>query len=166
MTPNRSQRVGIVIAQCGALLVALGGLGDLGVRKLMPSHESFLGVAPGTAPAAVQELFLAVLHALGSSLIAVGFGAFIILRVMGRTGRRSLGAVAVFMAVIGDGSNAYEIHRTGSMVFVGPLAAVVLVVLGVTLYVLGGRVTSEEAPAASQGEDVAAEVAKCEQRAS
>ena len=41
------------------------------------------------------------------------------------------------MAVLGDGTNAYEIHRTGSVVFVGPLAAVALVVGGVMAYALG-----------------------------
>jgi hypothetical protein len=32
------------------------------------------------------------------------------------------------MAVLGDGTNAYEIHRTGSLVFVAPLASVTLLV--------------------------------------
>ena len=85
----------------------------------------------------MEQLFLAVLHALGSSLIAVGLGAFVLLRTMGRTGQRSPGWVAVVMAVLGDGTNAYEIHRTGSVVFVGPLAAVALVVGGVMAYALG-----------------------------
>jgi hypothetical protein len=124
-----TRRFGLIAAQCGVVLIGLGGLGDQPVQKLMPSHEAFLGVVPGTAPAAVEQLFLAVLHALGFSLIAVGLGAFVLLRM--RTGQRLLGWVAVIMAVLGDGTNAYEIHRTGSVVFVGPLTAVALLVGGV-----------------------------------
>jgi hypothetical protein len=137
-----TRRFGLIAAQCGAVLIGLGGLGDQAVQKLMPAHEAFLGVAPGTAPAAVEQLFLAVLHALGFSLIAVGLGAFVLLRMMGRTGQRLLGWIAVIMAVLGDGTNAYEIHRTGSVVFIGPLAAVALLVGGVMAYALGGGATA------------------------
>jgi hypothetical protein len=135
---TRRQRFGLIAAQCGAVLIGLGGLGDQAVQKLTPAHEAFLGVAPGTADVAVEQLFLAVLHALGSSLIAVGLGAFVLLRMMGRTGKRSLGWVAAIMAVLGDGTNAYEIHRTGSAVFVVPLAAVILLLGGVVAYAPGG----------------------------
>jgi hypothetical protein len=81
---TRRQRVGLVAAQCGAVFIGLGGLGDQGVQKLTSAHEAFLGVAPGAAPTAVEQLFLAVLHALGSSLIAVGIGAFVLLRTMAK----------------------------------------------------------------------------------
>jgi hypothetical protein len=139
MASTRRQRVGLFVAKLGAALIGLGGLGDQAVQKLTPTHEAFLGVSPGAAPAAVEQLFLAVLHALGTSLIAVGVGAFVHLRTMARTGQRSLGVVAVVMAVLGDGVNAYEIHRTGSVVFVGPLTSVVLVIGGVMLYALERR---------------------------
>lgn len=135
---TRRQRLGLVAAKCGAVLIGLGGLGDQAVQKLTAAHEAFLGVAPGAAPTAVEQLFLAVLHALGSSLIAVGVGAFVLLWMMGQTGRRWLGWVAVVMALLSDGVNAYEIHHVGSVVFVGPLASVALLVGGVLLYALGG----------------------------
>jgi hypothetical protein len=138
----RRQRWGLVAAQCGAVLIGLGGLGDQGVRKLTPTHDEFLGVAPGAAPTAVEQLFLAVLHALGSSLMAVGLGAFVLVRTMGRTGQRSLGWVAVLMAILGDGVNAYAIYWTGSPVFVAPLTAVVVLVAGVMLYAFGGERTT------------------------
>jgi hypothetical protein len=132
----RTQKVGLVLAQLGAVLIALGGLGDQAVQKLMPSHEAFLGVAPGAAPRAVEQLFLAVLHALGTSLMAVGLGAFALVRVMARTGQRWLGAVVATMVLLSDGVNAYQIHRTGSAVFIAPLSSVVLTIIGVALYAL------------------------------
>jgi hypothetical protein len=137
-TLTRTQRVGLKLAQIGSAFVALGGLGDQTVQKLMPSHEAFLGVAPGAAPPAVEQLFLALLHALGFSLVAVGLGAFVLIRVMAKTDQRSLGAIVVAMVILGDGVNAYEIHRTGSPVFLAPLFFVTLTVAGV-LYVLGPR---------------------------
>jgi uncharacterized membrane protein len=134
---TRRQRFGLVAAKCGAVLIGLGGLGDQAVRKLTSAHEAFLGVAPGAASTAVEQLFLAVLHALGSSLIAVGIGTFVLLWMMGQTGKRWLGWVAVVMALLSDGVNSYEIHHIGSVVFVGPLASVALLVGGVMLYALG-----------------------------
>jgi len=44
----------------------------------------------------------------------VGLGAFVLVRVMARTGPRWLGAIVVAMVILGDGVNAYEIRRTGS----------------------------------------------------
>jgi hypothetical protein len=136
---TRTQRVGLKLAQVGSAFVALGGLGDQTVQKLMPSHEAFLGVAPGTAPPAVEQLFLAMLHALGSSLIAVGIGAFVLVRVMARTGQRWLGAIVATMVLLGDGVNAYQIHRTRSAVFLAPLFFVALTLAGIVLYVVGRR---------------------------
>src|SRR5579863_9301961 len=111
----RTQKVGLVLAQLGAVLIALGGLGDQAVQKLMPSHEVFLGVAPGAAPHAVEQLFLAVLHALGTSLMAVGLGAFVLVRVMARLGQPWLGAVVATMVLLSAG---------------------VLTIIGVALYAL------------------------------
>jgi hypothetical protein len=136
---TRAQKVGLAFAQIGCAFVALGGLGDQTVQKLMPPHEAFLGVAPGTAPPAVEQLFLALLHALGSSLIAVGLGAFVLVRTMASTGSRWLGAIVVAMVILGDGVNAYEIHRTGSKVFLAPLFFVILTIGGIVLYLLGPR---------------------------
>ena len=133
-TLTRTQRFGLVLAQLGTALIGFGGLGDRAVQKFTPSHEAFLGVAHGTAPRAMEQLFLAVLHALGTSLMAVGLGAFVLVRVMTRTGQRSLGAVVVAMVLFSDGVNAYEIHRTGSVVFLAPLTFVLLTIVGVVLY--------------------------------
>jgi hypothetical protein len=42
-----TRRFGLIAAQCGVVLIGLGGLGDQAVQKLMPTHEAFLGVVPG-----------------------------------------------------------------------------------------------------------------------
>jgi hypothetical protein len=131
--------MGLWLAQLGAVLIALGGLGDQAVQKLMPSHEAFLGIAPGAAPRAFEQLFLAAVHALGCSLMAVGLGAFVLLRVMAATGRRWLGAVVVVMVLLSDGVNAFQMERTGSPAFLAPLAFVVVTTVGVALYALGSR---------------------------
>jgi hypothetical protein len=68
---------------------------------------------------------------------SVGLGGFVLLRVMARTDQRWLGAVVVTMVILGDGVNAYQIHRTGSAVFIGPLSFVILTIAGVVLHTLG-----------------------------
>jgi hypothetical protein len=55
---------------------------------------------------------------------------------MARTGQHWLGAVVATMVLLSDGVNAYQIHRTGSAVFIAPLSSVVLTIIGVALYAL------------------------------
>jgi hypothetical protein len=59
-TLTRAQKAGLTFAEIGCVFIALGGPGDRTVQKLMPSHEASLGVAPGAAPPALEQLFLAL----------------------------------------------------------------------------------------------------------
>jgi hypothetical protein len=121
------------MAELGGALMVLGGVGDLLISRLLPSHVGFLGIAAHEVPVAVEKLTLAVLHALGAALIAAGIGVLALLREARLNGRRPPLIAAGVVALVAEGMNAFQIYRTGSPVFIGPLVAVLLVVGGVVV---------------------------------
>jgi hypothetical protein len=133
METSLRTRMGLRIAQLGGGLMMLGGAGDLMIRRLLPSHASFLGFLPNEIPPRTEALALALLHALGSALIASGLAVLVLLGQSRVSGRRApaLGAAAV--ALLAEGMNAFQIYRTGSLVFIGPLVFVALVLVGVLM---------------------------------
>jgi uncharacterized membrane protein len=92
-----------------------------------------LGVAPGGASAAASATVLLFLHTLGFVLVALGVAVAVLLVAWRRTGIAWLGWAAVAAIAIGEGANAWAIHQAGSMLFIGPLVAVALVVVGVAV---------------------------------
>ena len=133
MTQNRTSTIGYRLAQLGALVTALGGAFDALVPKLLPHHEAYLGVAPGSATAATSALVLLLLHTLGIALAAVGIGALALLAAWRRGGARSSAIAAAGMVLLAEGMNAWAIGRVGSPLLIGPLVCVVLVAGGVRL---------------------------------
>lgn len=121
------------MAQLGGALMMLGGVGDLVVRRLLPSHASFLGLAPNEIPVRTEALALALLHALGAALIAAGLSVLVLLSQARTSGRRSPAVAAVAVALLSEGMNGYQIHRTGSPIFVVPLGFLLLVLVGVVV---------------------------------
>jgi hypothetical protein len=126
-------RVGLRIAQAGGGLMMLGGAADLMIRSLLPSHAAFLGYLPNEIPPRTEALALALLHALGSALIASGLAVLALLRQARVSGRRAPALTAAAVALLAEGMNAFQIYRTGSPIFAGPLVFVVLVLSGVAL---------------------------------
>ena len=133
--PLLTTGLGYRLAQLGAGAAALGGLVDALVPRLLPHHEAFMGVAPGQASPATAMLVLLLLHALGISLLAVGVGALALLATWQRTGFRLAAISAAAIVVLAEVMNAWAIHQVGSLLYLGPLACVVLVVVGVAMSV-------------------------------
>lgn len=130
----RRRDVGLLLARVGSALMALGGLADLTIRELLPNHREWLGFATTAVPEATETLVLALLHALGAALAAGGVAAFALLGVAHREGRTVPAVLAVFVVALGEGMNSVGMYRTGSPYFVVPLASLLLVVTGATLY--------------------------------
>ena len=124
---------GTVLARFAALGMILGGLFDLTIRSLLPHHEAFLGVDPGTAPAATAALVLLILNTLGVALAAVGALAFTLFEVWRRQGLAWAGWVAALGITVASGLNALAISRVGSLFFLGPALFALLAPLGVAM---------------------------------
>jgi len=131
--PDRTIGIGYRLAQIGAAATALGGVVDAFIPRLLPHHEAFLGVAAGQAPAATATLVLTLLHTLGVALVAVGVGALALLAAWRGGGPRSAATSAALVVLSAEGMNAWAIARVGSVLFLGPVACCLLVVVGVAL---------------------------------
>jgi hypothetical protein len=136
---DRAAMVGYRLAQLGASGAVLGGLVDTLVPRLLPHHEAYLGVQPGGASSATTSLVLLLLHTLGVALFAVGIGALALLADWRRGGVRSSAILAAAIVLLTEGMNAWAIRRVGSLLFIGPLAIVLLVVGGVAIALGRGR---------------------------
>lgn len=133
------KRVGYRLAQVGAVLVALGGIGDQFIRRLLPAHEAFLGMVSTDVPHHVLMLLLALIHALGANFIAVGLAALVLLHLMYTTGKRWLGGVVMLVILLSEGVNAIQMYRVDSPYFILPLAYVVIVCVGLSLYLVQNK---------------------------
>jgi hypothetical protein len=130
---SRTIGIGYRLAQLGATAAALGGIVDAFVPRLLPHHETFLGVAAGQAPPASATLVLLLLHTLGVALAATGGGALALLAVWRGGGPRWAALSAASVVLVAEGMNAWAIARVGSLLYLGPLACAMLVAGGVAL---------------------------------
>ncbi len=123
-------RIGYRLAQVGAGLHILGGLGDQSIRKLLPGHIAIVGTVAATEPG-VSRLVLALLHVLGSSLAACGIALLMLLHIwrQHRTRRMLAGIIAV--AVLAEGMNGVGLLSLGQRIGLVPLSFAVLVIVGV-----------------------------------
>jgi tRNA-Thr(GGU) m(6)t(6)A37 methyltransferase TsaA len=145
---RRLLTLGYRVALAGAGVAVLGGIADVLVPRLLPHHEQFLGVGPGTAPPATARLVLLLLHALGAALTALGVATLALLVLWRRSASRATGWAAAGVFALGEAANAAAIYRAGSALFVGPLACVAAVILGVAV---GEHARRREVPGTADG---------------
>lgn len=112
----------------------LGGAADLTIRQLLPGHREFLGFLADPVPPATEMLVLALLHALGAALIAVGLAVLVLLREAQNSGRSGPTFAAAGIVVLAEGANAAGMYSIGSPLFVAPLIFILLVLVGVALF--------------------------------
>ena len=145
--PPRTIGIGYRLAQLGAAAAALGGLVDALVPKLLPHHETFMGVAAGQAPPATAALILLLLHTLGIALLATGLGALALLSAWRGGASRWSALGAAIIVVLAEGMNAWAIGQVGSRLFIGPIVCVILLIVGVASELRDDEPTGEEVPA-------------------
>lgn len=135
-TPPLRARVGLRLAQLGALLHVVGGTIDLSMTALQPFHEAFLEVGPGGAPAPVAALILALLHALGAALVAAGATMWMLLAHHRRGGARWAALVTLLLALGAEGMVGVQMLALGLGFGAIPAAIAGLVIVGVALMLL------------------------------
>jgi hypothetical protein len=140
----RTIGIGYRLAQLGAAAAALGGLVDALVPRLLPHHETFLGVAAGQAPAATSALLLLLLHTLGVALLAMGLGSLALLAAWRGGASRWAAMSAALVVVLAEGMNAWAIAQVGSPIFIGPIICVILLVIGVASELRGDDGSEQE----------------------
>jgi hypothetical protein len=123
----------MVLLNCGAGLMVLGGVGDLLMASPPDLWSQSLGQPVGSLPPAVARLLMCLLHALGSAVIASGIAALCLINGPLRRGGWWPGVAIALVVVLSDGVNALQIYLSGGFYFWVPLTFVGLVLLGLLL---------------------------------
>jgi hypothetical protein len=136
------------MAQVGTALIAIGGAGNLGIRRILPKGMFNLDLPEGGLPRPVAEVLLALVHANGAALLAAAIACFYLLRLMRATGQRKLGVVIVVVLLLTDGVHAMQLHQAQHPAFGLALGLLLLVLVGLGLYNLPRAGLAPTSPAA------------------
>jgi hypothetical protein len=158
--PDRASAIrrwlSIVLLNCGAGLMVLGGIGDLFLASPPELWSHPLGQPVGSLSPAVTRLLMALLHALGSALVASGIATLCLINGPLRRGEKWAGAAIALVVVLSDGANALQMYLFGVFYFWVPLTFVGLVLLGLMLAFLPPAIfaaASEESEAMLDSND-------------
>ncbi len=132
--PNRASAMrrllSIVLLNCGAGLMVLGGIGDLLLASPPELWSHPLGQPVGSLPPAVARLLMCLLHALGGALVASGIATLFLINGPLQRGEGSAAVAITLIVVLSDGVNAFQIYPFGTSYFWIPLTFVGFVLLG------------------------------------
>ncbi len=127
------RKVGLIILNCAAVFVMLGGCFDM----LMPTVPSnllrYLEITKTEASPQLSSLLLGLLRALGGCLLAIGITAILIINGPLKRGERWAPWALLIMIGVSEGVNASQMWRFGSPYY-APLAFVALAVIGVVIF--------------------------------
>jgi hypothetical protein len=133
-------RIGFRMAQVGVVLIAIGGAGNLTIRRILPKHMFNLDLPRDGLPRPVEDVLLSGVHAAGAGLLAAAIACFYLLRLMRETNQRWIAAVVAVVILLSDGVHAMQLHEMqhpASAIAFG-LMLLVLVGLGLCNVARGG----------------------------
>jgi|1186.fasta_scaffold863104_1 hypothetical protein len=127
------RRVSVLLLNSGAGMMVLGGFGDLLIRTPPDAWSSLVGQPVGTLSPGIARLLMALLHALGSALMASGIAVLFVINGPFRRGAKWAGLTIGLLAILSDGMNAFQIFRFGASYFWVPLTFAALVLAGLVI---------------------------------
>jgi hypothetical protein len=127
------RRISVLLLNCGAGMMILGGLGDLLIRTPPDAWSPLVGQPVAALSPGIARLLIALLHALGSALIASGIAVLFVVNGPFRRGAKWAGITIAVLAILSDGMNAFQIFRLGASYFWVPLTFAVLVLSGLVV---------------------------------
>ena len=126
------RKVGLIILNCAAASVMLGGCYDILIPAVPSNLLDYLGIAKAALSPRLASLLLGFLHALGGCLLAIAVTAFLIVNGPLRRGERWASWALLILIGLSEGINASQMWRFGSPYY-WPLAFVALTVVGVVI---------------------------------
>lgn len=126
------RKIGLIILNCAAALVLLGGCFDMFMPAVPANLLSYLGIARADMSPQLSSLLLGVLRALGGCLLAIGLTSLLIINGPLKRGDRWASWALLILIGVSEGINASQMWRFGSPYY-GPLAFVSLTVLGILI---------------------------------
>src|SRR4051812_36505595 len=124
------RKISMLLLNGGAAMIVAGGLGDLAIQRPPEVWSPLLGAPVTSLSPEVAKLLLALLHALGSALVASGVAVLFIVNGPFRRGAKWAGITIALLALLSDGMNAFEIFRFGANYYWVPLSFAGLVLAG------------------------------------
>jgi hypothetical protein len=126
------RNLGLIILNCAAALVMLGGCFDMFIPAVPSNLLGYLELARPDMSPHLSALLLGLLCALGGCLLAIGFTALMIINGPLKRGERWASWVLLILIGLSEGINAAQMSRFGSPYYF-PLAFTALTVLGVMI---------------------------------
>ena len=126
------RKVGLIILNCAAALVLLGGCFDMLIPAVPANLLTYLGATRADISPQVSSLLLGLLRALGGCLLAIGITSFLIINGPLRRGESWASWALLTLIGISEGINASQMWRFGSPYY-APLAFVALTILGLLI---------------------------------
>ena len=133
-TPPSTMRrtIGLILLNLTAGLIVVGGLYDLFLSQLPAHLNRYLGNVAGEPDAMIERLVLALLDALGGSLVAVGLVALVLINRPLRHRERWAGGTVLMMVGLAEGANAWGMWTVAAP-WRAPLTFIGLTAVGIAL---------------------------------
>ena len=123
------RNIGLIVLNCAALAVMLGGCYDMLMPAVPPNLLDYLGVTKADMSPRLSSLLLGFLHALGGCLLAIAVTAFLLVNGPLKRGERWASWTLLILIGVSEGINATQMWRFGSPYY-WPLTFVALTVVG------------------------------------
>jgi hypothetical protein len=126
------RNVALIILNCAAAAVMLGGCYDMFLPAVPANLLDYLGITKAEMSPRLASLLLGFLHALGGCLLAIAVTAFLLVNGPVKRGERWASWTLLILIGISEGINATQMWRFGSPYY-WPLTFVALTVVGVMI---------------------------------
>ncbi len=124
--------MGLILLNLTATLIVVGGLYDLFLSQLPAHLITYLGNVVGEPDVLIERLVLALLDALGGSLVAVGLAAIVLINGPLRRRERWPGVTILMMVGLAEGANAWGMWTVAAPWW-APLTFIALTAVGIAL---------------------------------
>ncbi len=126
-------RVALALLNLSGGLMILGAGYDLALDAPPLLWAELLGQPPSSLPPAVARLLMALVHALGGTLLAAGVVVVLLVNGPVRRGDRTTALAVLVLVCLGEGGNGLQMVRAGGSYGWGVLAVILPALLGLLL---------------------------------
>lgn len=137
------KKIGFVLIQISIFLIFLGGLGDIvytfSVSSLIPAHIDYLKIATKDISPELIQFDLSFMRRIGGFTIALSLVCLYLVYSPIKKGSKFALLVLFIAMTIGEGNNVYQMIQLDSPFFIMPLAYLILLWVGSTMWLFGKK---------------------------
>lgn len=126
-------RVALALLNLSGALMILGAGVDLSLAAPPLFWAAWLGPSPARLPAGAVTLLMALVHALGTTLLAAGVVVLLLVNGPVRRGDRTSVVAVLVLVCVGEGGNGLAMIRAGASYGWGVLAVILPALAGLVL---------------------------------